>query len=194
MRHRATRAHNARRESASGAFYARRKSAGLGTLNDDDARSQRRSRRQCQHPCGQQGVFVCLAQDALLTRLRRSKTYGDIRGGFCLVLRCGDLSLWKTTNLRERQYLLELGRVAEQRGTALDLGTRLHTHGLTHKAAPYTKQARCQSTGPVCRCKSGAGMQSAVEDGSPGGHASSPAGGKEASSTSSGGEEPGYWS
>lgn len=59
MRRAHTHSLRASRESErSRAFYARRKSAGLGTVNDDDARFQQRSRRQCQHPCARACVCV----------------------------------------------------------------------------------------------------------------------------------------
>lgn len=78
-----THTQRASRESErSRAFYARRKSAGLGTLNDDDARFQRRSRRHAVPTSVHQGVCVCLTRDALLPRLRWPKTDDNVSGGY----------------------------------------------------------------------------------------------------------------
>lgn len=133
---------NARRESANKAFYARRKSAGLGTRNDD-ARSQRRSRRPCQHPRGQQGVFVCLVQDALLTSLRRCNTDGDVSGGFCLVMRRGD----RPCGRQPFYGTWTCGRTTGNCTRPRYLAT--HSQGRTHKAEPYTSKARYLSAGPA---------------------------------------------
>ncbi|KAL3241925.1 hypothetical protein MRX96_021598 [Rhipicephalus microplus] len=88
--------------------------------------------------------------------------------------------------------------MTEQRTTALDFGTWPHTHTDAHTRLNRTHERRATSQlGQPSRCAAytqltrgaviPAGKQSAVEDGSPGGKASSAAGEKEASSTSSGG-------